>query len=147
MHLHPHYVTALACLKLDHSLPIPPLEQNTMRFYKRLSYDPDMDGMGLGDEARRLATCIGPKNSALLLGHHGVLVINETIGGALDEMYYLEKAARTYLTALSTGLPLKLVSPEVAEKTAQQWEVSKGPYGEAFLQQVIELEPELWSKL
>merc|ERR1719189_2822271 len=95
--------------------------------------------MGLGDEARRLATCLGPKNSALLMGNHGVLVISETIGGALDQMYYLEKAARTYITALSTGLPLKVVSPEVAEKTAQQWEAANDIYGEAFLQQVVEL--------
>ena len=46
MHLHPHYTTALACLD-DPSLP--PIDQNTMRFFNRLAIDKGFDGMGLGD--------------------------------------------------------------------------------------------------
>lgn len=134
MHLHPHYATALSCLA-DPRLP--PIDQTTARFFNRLSYDGDMDGMGLGDEAKRLATCIGPKNNSLLMGHHGVLVIGESISLALDEIYYLERAARTYMTALSTGRPLKVLSDEVAEKTALQWDEQNHWYGKALLWNIM----------
>ena len=33
-----------------------------------------------------------------------------------------QKACETYITALSTGKELNIASPEVAEKTAQDWE-------------------------
>ena len=35
-------------------------------------------------------------------------------------LYYFERAAETYLTALSTNKELNIVSDEVAEKTAQE---------------------------
>ena len=41
---------------------------------------------------------------------------------AFDELYYFEKACETYITALSTNKELKIATPEVAEKTAQDWE-------------------------
>ena len=37
-------------------------------------------------------------------------------------MYYFEKACETYITALSTSKELNIVSSEVAEKTAQEWQ-------------------------
>ena len=44
------------------------------------------------------------------------------IGQAFDDLYYFEKACETYITALSTGKELNIANPEVAEKTAQDWE-------------------------
>ncbi|MGB2534014.1 MAG: hypothetical protein ACPID2_02505, partial [Candidatus Puniceispirillum sp.] len=41
---------------------------------------------------------------------------------AFDLAYHFERGCRTYLTALSSGLPLAYISDEVAEKTALQWE-------------------------
>lgn len=144
MHLHPHYATALSCLEDPRLLAV---DQTTARFFNRLSYDRDMDGMGLGDEAKRLATCIGSRNSALLLGQHGVLVVGESIHLALDEIYHLERAARTYVTALSTGRPIKVLSDEVAEKTASQWEEANDVSGKALLWNIMNWrsEPELES--
>ena len=34
----------------------------------------------------------------------------------------IERTCETYITALMTGKPLRVVADEVAEKTAQQWE-------------------------
>lgn len=135
LHLHPHYATALSSLKDPRLLPI---DQNTARFFNRLSYDDGFDGMGLWDEAERLATRIR-ENSAIILGNHGVLVIGETVGGALDEMYYLELAARNYITALMSGKELSILSDECAEKTAQQWDAQNQVYGLRFIAQIREL--------
>ena len=117
MHLHPKHATALACLK-DPSLP--PIDQNTMRFYDRVAIDQGFDGMGLGAEAERLAGTLGDK-SVLLLGSHGLLTAAGSVAEAFDLLYYFERACETYLTALATGRELNLASPAVAEKTARQW--------------------------
>lgn len=118
MHLHSKYATVLACLK-DPTLP--PIDQNTMRFYNRIAVDDGFDGMGLGDEAERLARGLGNR-SILLMGQHGVLVVGPSVAQCFDDIYYFERAAETYILALTTGRPLNIASHEVAEKTARQWE-------------------------
>ena len=122
MHVHSRFSTALACLK---SPIFPPIDQNTMRFHNRVAVDFGFDGMGLGDEAARLATTLGNK-SILIMAHHGLLVIGPTVAKCLDDIYYFEKAAETYITALSTGQELNIASDDVAEKTARQWKEYPG---------------------
>ena len=118
MHLHSKYATALACLK-DPTLP--PIDQNTMRFHNRVAIDDGFDGMGLGDEAERLPGRLGNR-SVMIMGNHGVLVAGKNVAECFDTIYYFERAAETYITALSTGRPLNIASDAVAEKTARQWE-------------------------
>ena len=50
LHLHPKYATILSSLD---DKEMKPIDQNTMRFYKRVSIDRDFSGMGLGKEAER----------------------------------------------------------------------------------------------
>ncbi|MGI9410221.1 MAG: class II aldolase and adducin N-terminal domain-containing protein [Hyphomicrobiaceae bacterium] len=118
MHLHPKYSTALACLE-DPTLP--PIDQNSMRFFNRVACDDGYDGMGLGDEAERLAHVLGNR-SIMMMGQHGILVAGPSVAQCFDDIYYFEKAAETYMIALATGRPLNVASDIVAEKTAQQWE-------------------------
>ena len=101
LHVHSKYALTLATLK-DPSMP--PIDQNTMRFFNRISYDMGFDGMGLGDEAER------------------VLVAAENVAEAFDTLYYFERSAETLITAYMTGRELNVASAEVAEKTARQWE-------------------------
>lgn len=122
MHLHSKYATALACLK---DPVLPPVDQNSMRFFNRFAVDDGFDGMGLGDEAERLATCLGNR-SVLMMGQHGILVIGPSLAWCFDTIYYYERAAETYLTALAAGRPLNIASDAVAEKTARQWEEYPG---------------------
>jgi len=122
MHLHPKYTTALACLK---DPVLPPIDQNTMRFYNRVAFDDGYDGMGLGDEAERLARVLGNR-SVMLMGQHGILMVGPTVAHCFDAIYYFERGAETYLTALMTGRELNIASDAVAEKTAQQWESYPG---------------------
>jgi len=118
LHVHSKYATVLASIQQD---GLPPIDQNTMRFFRRVSVDDGFCGMGLGDEAERLTTTLGD-NRVLLMGNHGVMTVGETVAHAFDELYYFERACETCVTALATGKPLRIVSDEVAEKTAQQWE-------------------------
>jgi ribulose-5-phosphate 4-epimerase/fuculose-1-phosphate aldolase len=118
LHVHSKYATVLASIEQD---GLPPIDQNTMRFFNRVSVDDGFDGMGLGDEAERLSTTLG-NNRILIMGNHGVMAVGESIARAFDELYYFERACETYITALMTSKPLRMVSAEVAEKTAQQWE-------------------------
>ncbi len=118
MHVHSKYATALASLA-DSSMP--PIDQNTMRFYNRVAIDDGFDGMGLGNEAERLTTVLGNKR-VVVLGNHGVMVVGSTVAEVFDELYYFERAAENLITALSTGRKLRIAPHEVAEKTAQQFE-------------------------
>ena len=118
LHVHSKYATALSALK---NPVLQPIDQNTMRFYNRVSIFSDYGGLGFEDESIKMASAIG-NNRSMLLANHGILTLGQTIAEAFDELYYFEKACETYLTALSTNKKLKIVSDEVAEKTAQEWE-------------------------
>tara|TARA_Y100000590_G_scaffold425520_1_gene533594 strand:- start:141 stop:869 length:729 start_codon:yes stop_codon:yes gene_type:complete len=118
LHVHSKYATALSALK-DPKLP--PIDQNTMRFYNRIAVYKDFGGLGFEEESNKMAACIG-NNRTMLLANHGILTTGQTVAQAFDELYYFEKACETYITALSTNRELNIVSPEVAEKTAQEWE-------------------------
>jgi ribulose-5-phosphate 4-epimerase/fuculose-1-phosphate aldolase len=129
LHVHSKYATVLASIKQD---GLPAIDQNTTRFFNRVSIDAGFDGMGLGDEAERLTTTLG-NNRVLIMGNHGVMAVGESIAKAFDELYYFERACETYITALMTGIPLRVVADEVAEKTAQQWEDYVNRIGLAYV--------------
>ncbi len=134
MHLHSKYATVLSVMK---DPTIPPIDQTTMRFFNRVGVDDGFDGMGLGDEAERLASAMGNR-SIQILGQHGILVVGPTVGQCFEDIYYFERAAETYVTALQTGMELNIASDEVAEKTARQWEDYEGE-GDRFLAAIREV--------
>jgi len=123
LHCHPDYATALSTLK-DPSFK--PIDQNTCRFYNRIAIDRDFGGMA--DEAaegERLAKAMG-NHSAMMMGNHGVTVSGSTVADAFEDLYYLEKAAKTMMLAYASGQKLNVLSPEIAEKTARSWDDFKG---------------------
>ena len=118
LHLHPINTTALSTLE-DSSMP--PIEQNTMRFFERIAFDTDFGGMALDDaEGDRLAALMGNK-SILMMGNHGITVTGPSIAWAFDEMFYFERAAEILMTAYASGRKLRVVPDAVARKTAQEW--------------------------
>jgi len=116
-HVHSKYSTALSALK---NAKLPPIDQNTMRFFNRVSVYNEFGGMGFEDESIKMANALGNKQH-MLLANHGVITTGETVSEGFDALYYFEKSAETYLTALSTNQKLNIVSDEIAEKTAQEW--------------------------
>ena len=115
-HVHSKYSTALSTLK-DPSLK--QIDQNTMIFYNRVSVFRDFGGLGFEEESLKMANALGNKQH-MLLANHGIITTGETVADGFNSLYYFEKAAETYLTALSTNKELNIVSHEIAEKTAQE---------------------------
>lgn len=123
LHLHPPYATALAALQ-DPTMK--PIDQQTARFYNRVAYDLNFGGIAHGDaEGDRIAEVLGDK-SVMMMGNHGVTTIGATVAEAFDAMYYFERAARTLMLAYASGQTLAIMSDNLAESTAQEWEVYKG---------------------
>lgn len=119
LHLHPVYTTSIACLASPCILPI---DQNTARYFNRVAVDELYGGMAdTTEEGARLAALLADKRR-LLMGNHGILVTSTSIGEAFDDIWTLERACQILVTAWSTGQPLKVLSDDVAEKTAQDWE-------------------------
>ena len=132
LHVHSKYATVLSTLK---NPELPAIDQNTMRFYNRVSVFDNFGGLGFEEESKKMAACLGNKQ-LMLLANHGVLVTGQTVAQAFDELYYFEKACETYITALSTQKELKIVTPDVAEKTAQDWENYPTGLGELHLKAI-----------
>ena len=119
LHLHPPYATAIATLA---DPEIKPIDQNTARYYNRVAVDLNFGGIADNDaEGERLAGALGNKNR-MLLGNHGVLVVADTVAEAFDDLYYLERACQTLALAYATGQKLNIMTPAVAERTAQGWD-------------------------
>ena len=49
------------------------------------------------------------------MGNHGVMIIGDTVADTFDRLLYFERAAETYIRALQTGQPLRILSDEIAE--------------------------------
>ena len=61
-----------------------------------------------------------PKKKVMIMGNHGVLVLGDNPADTFNRLYYFERAAETYIRALQTGQKLRVLSDEIAEKTAQE---------------------------
>ena len=118
MHVHSTYATVLASLA-DSRLP--PIDQNCATFYNRYVIDNNYAGLAFEEEGQRCAELLqDPQKNLLIMGSHGVIVIGKTIAETFNRMYYFERAAKTYIKALQTGHPLRVMSDEIAEKTARE---------------------------
>jgi ribulose-5-phosphate 4-epimerase/fuculose-1-phosphate aldolase len=120
MHTHQPYTTAISMLEGGR---LEPAEQKALRFYSRLAYDDDYNGLALDTaEGDRIAATLGNK-SAVIMGSHGVMVTGGTVAHTYDDLYYLERACEVQVLALSTGRPLRKLPAGVIARTVEQ---SKG---------------------
>lgn len=119
MHLHPIYSTTISTLR---DPTIFPIDQNTARYFNRVAVDTQYGGMADSDaEGARLASLLKDK-TRLMMGNHGILIVAPTVGEAFDDMYTIERACQILVTAYSTGRELSVLSDDVAEGTARDWE-------------------------
>ncbi|MGB7205779.1 MAG: class II aldolase and adducin N-terminal domain-containing protein [Anderseniella sp.] len=120
MHVHSIHATVLATLEDPRLLPI---DQNCATFFNRYAIDTEYGGLAFEEEAERACQHLSdPARKVLVMGNHGIMVIGDTVADAFNRMYYFERAAETYIKALWTGQKLKVLSDEVAEKTASELE-------------------------
>ncbi len=120
MHVHSIHATVLASLADSRLLPI---DQNTATFFNRYVIDEQYGGLAFEEEGERCAQLFSnPKHNVMIMGNHGVMVIGDTVAETFNRMYYFERSAETYIRALQTGKPLRILSDAIAEKTAQELE-------------------------
>lgn len=120
MHVHSDYATVLASLT-DSRLP--PIDQNSATFYERHVVDDYYGGLAFREEGERCAGMLeDPKIKSMIMGNHGLLIVGSSVADAFNRLYYFERAAKTYIMALQTGQPLRVLSHEIASKTADQLE-------------------------
>ena len=86
LHTHQPYATALTMIaggRLEWAL------HTTRRFYGRVSYDNDYDGVALSDTVgERMAKILGDAD-VLFLGNHGVITAAPTVAQAFDDLYFV----------------------------------------------------------
>lgn len=136
MHVHSIHATVLASLA-DSTLP--PIDQNTATFFNRVVVDANYGGLAFEEEAARVCAALSdPSKKVLVMGNHGVMVIGDNVADTFNRLYYFERAAETYIKALWTGRELRVLSDEIAEKTARELEDYPGA-AEKFLASILEL--------
>lgn len=133
MHVHSTYATILASLQ-DSILPA--IDQNTAQFYRRHIVDECYGGLALEEEGERCARLLSnPAIKVMVMGNHGVLVIGDSVADTFTRLYYFERAAETYIKALQTRQPLRILSDNIAAKTAAELDAYPD-YAEAFLSEL-----------
>jgi ribulose-5-phosphate 4-epimerase/fuculose-1-phosphate aldolase len=133
MHTHSIFATVLASLADSRLLPI---DQNTATFFGRYVIDEQFGGLAFEEEGMRCAALLSdPRKKVMIMGNHGVLVIGRDVADTFNRLYYFERAAETYIRALQTGQPLRVLSDEIAEKTARELDDYPGQ-AEAHLTQI-----------
>jgi ribulose-5-phosphate 4-epimerase/fuculose-1-phosphate aldolase len=117
LHTHQPYATALTMVaggRLEWAL------HTSCRFYGRVAYDTDYDGVALADSVgERLAQALGEAD-VLFMGNHGVITAAPTVAQAFDDLYFVERAAQTQILAMSTGLPLATLDEALVRQVAEQ---------------------------
>jgi ribulose-5-phosphate 4-epimerase/fuculose-1-phosphate aldolase len=109
MHLHTDQGVAVAAQK-DGLLPI---SQHSLIVLPHLAYH-DYEGIALNlDERERLVADIGDK-SLMLLRNHGTLSVGETAAECWVGMFFLERACKQQVMALSAGRDGVLMAPRGA---------------------------------
>lgn len=120
LHTHMPHCTALTMIE-DGRLAM--AHQTACRFEGRIAYVTEFGGLALDEaEGKAIATTArGDRNAdVFFLAHHGVTVCGSSVAEAFDDLYYLERAARQQVLAMSTGVPLKIMPQEVVDHTARQ---------------------------
>lgn len=120
MHVHSIHATVLASLA-DSRLP--PIDQNCATFFNRYVIDDGYGGLAFEEEGERCAAMLtDPKKKVMIMGNHGIMIIGDTVADTFNRLYFFERAAETYIRALQTGQTLRVLSDDIAEKTARELE-------------------------
>jgi ribulose-5-phosphate 4-epimerase/fuculose-1-phosphate aldolase len=120
LHVHIPFATSLTMIE---SGRLEMAHQTAARFYGRIAYQA-FGGVALdAEEGERLAEAQkdNPHADVVFLEHHGVTVGGPSVAMAFDDLYYLERACRQQVLAMSTGRPLKLIPEPQLKETARQY--------------------------
>jgi ribulose-5-phosphate 4-epimerase/fuculose-1-phosphate aldolase len=114
--MHTHTLAGMAIAAQQGTLL--PLNQMMMELIGRVALH-DYEGVATEEnlsERERLVRDLGDK-PAMILRHHGLLTVGNTVAEAFYWMWYLEQSCRIQLAAQSSGAPLAVASPETVAHT------------------------------
>ena len=112
MHLHTDQGVAVASQKEG----LLPLSQHALAVLPGLAYH-DYEGIALNlDERERLVADLGPAKPLMLLRNHGTLSVGATAAACWVGMFFLERACKQQVMALSAGRDGVLVAPQAAQE-------------------------------
>jgi ribulose-5-phosphate 4-epimerase/fuculose-1-phosphate aldolase len=97
--------------------------QTAARYYGRIAYH-SFGGIALDEtEGQRIAEAqkSNPNADVFFLAHHGISIGGPSIAFAFDDLYYLERACKQQVLAMSTGLPLEIMADDQVADTARQY--------------------------
>lgn len=136
LHTHMPHATALTLVEGGR---LEMVHQNALRFWGAVAYDDEYNGLALdAGEGDRLAAAVGGAR-ILLLANHGAIAIGADLAQAFDDLYYLERAAELQILAQSTGRPLRLVTDDVARRTAADFARDRPAYSHAHFESIKRL--------
>ncbi|HWW32202.1 MAG TPA: aldolase [Steroidobacteraceae bacterium] len=117
LHTHMPYATALGMLE---GARLETASQSAIGFHDQVAYA-DYNGLALDyAEGERMARVLGAK-AVLMLRNHGVLVTGGSASHAFERLYFLERACRVQMLALSSGRPLAVLPEPVVRATLEQF--------------------------
>ncbi|MEO8813413.1 MAG: class II aldolase/adducin family protein [Caulobacteraceae bacterium] len=120
MHLHSDQGVAVSAQKEG----LLPLGQHALIVLPRLAYH-DYEGIALNhDERDRLVHDLGDK-TLMLLRNHGTLAVGTTAADCWTGMFFLERACKQQVMALSCGRENVLIAPAASQEEVKN-QVSRG---------------------
>ncbi len=120
LHVHMPWATSLTMVEGGR---LEMAHQTAARFHGRVAYQ-SFGGIALDEsEGKRIAEAqrSNPNADVFFLAHHGVSIGAHTVALAFDELYYLERACKQQVLAMSTGRPLQFMREEQVADTARQF--------------------------
>ena len=104
------------------------IHQNCLRYYQSIVYKDSFAGLVDNDkEGIDIANHIkngGKRARAIMMANHGVTMIGSNCAEALEDLYYLERAAMVQVLAMQAvkdpEKDLKEISPKMCELTYKQ---------------------------
>lgn len=120
MHLHTDQGVAVSAQKEG----LLPISQHALIVLPQISYH-DYEGIALNlDERERLVADLGDKK-LMLLRNHGTLAVGATAAECWLGMFYLERACKQQVMALSAGRENILIAPDAAQEEVRM-QTSRG---------------------
>lgn len=140
MHTHMPFATTLCALASDSPEPNVPLHmihQICGKWDGEICYEREYKGVvdtlnaDNPNEGLRLAKSMGTDKRIMFARNHGVFVIGPSVAECFDDLYYLERACRLTVLALSTGQPLQTIGKEPGASVHAGWVATRAEYSHA----------------
>ncbi|GGO63952.1 aldolase [Bowmanella pacifica] len=115
IHTHPTHVAALAML----AVPLQIAQMDTCALYQDCAFLREWPGVPVGNEEGEIISAALGNNRAILLAHHGQLVVGKSIEEACNLAILIERAAKLQLLAMAAGQIQPL--PQSLAQEAHDW--------------------------